>query len=387
MKKLLIILSILISINVNAKTSINVTIDKKKVATSESFNVKAHIKASPNIGTLHYEIIYNKEALKMNEGSEANIITAKDNSLKDLDINANFIALKEGKQTISINIVKALSFNMQELDFDDYSYPVSVEIYQGKTLSSNNFLKDLKVKDENLSFKKDTFSYNLITTKDTLDIEAITEDSKATSVIEGNKLHDGNNTVKIKVYAENGVLRLYEIKALKKPSKKIKIKYHDKDYYISPTYDFKEYKNFTKTRLTIDNEKVDALYNEDLDTYIIHIFNDHKNFNVLYKNKKLSRLTYIEHSNLYLMIKEYKGRHSEKVKINDKEYSLKKAKGYYYFYAYDLEEKKENIYRYDGVSIQKEIKKQDKTYLYIIITVIILNVLGFIFLSARRKNG
>lgn len=387
MKKLLMILSILLAINVHAETNIKVNVDKKKVATGESFNVSAHITASPNIGTLHYEIIYDKEALKINEGSEANIITAKDNKLKDIDINTNFIALKEGNQKISINIIKALSFDMQELDFEDYSYPVNIEINKSKTLSTNNYLKTLKIKDESINFKKDLYSYNLITTKDTLEIEAITEDSKASTVIEGNKLNDGNNTVKIKVYAENGVLRLYEIKVLKKPSKKIKIKYHDKDYFVSPTTDFKEYKNFLKKTLIIDNMKVDALYNDDLKTYIIHIFNDKKNFDVLYKDKKTSKLTYLEHSNLYLMVKEYKGPHSEKVKINDQEYSVKKDKDYYYFYAYDLDRKEENIYRYDGVSIQKEIKKKDRRYLYILIPVIILNILGFIFLSTRRKNG
>ena len=87
------------------------------------------------------------------------------------------------------------------------------------------------------------------------------------------------------------------------------------------------------------------------------------------------------------MVKEYKGPHSEKVKINDQEYSVKKDKDYYYFYAYDLDRKEENIYRYDGVSIQKEIKKKDRRYLYILIPVIILNILGFIFLSTRRRNG
>lgn len=387
MKKILIILTILLAVNVNAKTSINVSLDKKTVAVNESFNFKVHIKASPNIGTLHYEIIYDKDALKINEGSEANIITAEGSNLKEININANFIALKEGKHSISINIVKALSFNMQELDFDNYSYPVTVQISKGKTLSNNNYLKDLKIKDQQINFKKDILTYNIVTTKDFLDIEGIGEDSKASIIIEGNKLHDGNNTVKIKVYAENGVLREYEIKALKKPSKKIKIKYHHKDYYISPTSDFKEYKNFLKKTLIIDNEKIDALYNKDLDTYIIHIFNDQRSLDVLYKDKKTSKLNYLEHSNLYLLIKEYKGRHSEKVKINNKEYSFKKDKNYYYFYAYDLEENKENIYRYDNVSIQKEIKKKDRRYLYIIISVIILNILGFIFLRTRRKNG
>lgn len=87
------------------------------------------------------------------------------------------------------------------------------------------------------------------------------------------------------------------------------------------------------------------------------------------------------------MVKEYKGRHSKQVKINGKTYNLKADKNYYYFYAYDLVENKENIYRYDGNTIQKEYKKKNNIYLYIIISVIMLNILGFIFLNKRRLNG
>lgn len=386
MKKILLILCLLVSINIKASSNITVSIDKKTVTANQSFNLTATIKESDGIGTLHYEIIYDKEALKLNEGDEANIITASNNNIKKVDIKANFIALKEGKHQIKFNIIKALSFDMEELNFD-YSYPLSITVNKAKSVSSNNYLKSLTIKGAKIAFHKDTFTYDIVTESENLEIKAEAEDKNASVVIENNNLKDGNNIIKIKVYAENGVLRLYEINALKKPSKKIKIKYLGKDYYVSPEADFKNYKNFIKQKIKINGEEVEALYNEELNTYIIHIFNDNHNFDVLYKNNKTSKLNYIEHSNLYLLIKEYKGRHSKKVKINGKEFSVKKDQNYYYFYAYDLENNKENIYRFDGRSIQEEIKKKDMRYLYIIIPVIILNILGFIFLSRRRKNA
>lgn len=90
--------------------------------------------------------------------------------------------------------------------------------------SSNNYLKLLEINGYDIVFDKDTLEYS-ITVKNSvssLDIKAIAEDDKASTLITGNeKFKKGNNTVLITVTAEDGSTREYKILVNKEEAKEV----------------------------------------------------------------------------------------------------------------------------------------------------------------------
>lgn len=79
--------------------------------------------------------------------------------------------------------------------------------------SNNNYLKTLTIKDHELSFNKNTTSYNIELGNDVsvLDIKASVEHAKASYKISGNEKLENGSIVKITVTAEDGETRDYQV--------------------------------------------------------------------------------------------------------------------------------------------------------------------------------
>ncbi|MBR6113225.1 MAG: cadherin-like beta sandwich domain-containing protein, partial [Bacilli bacterium] len=80
--------------------------------------------------------------------------------------------------------------------------------------SSNNYLKSLSIKDYEIKFEKGVLEYKVKVgpSVKSLDITAIAEDYRSRVEINGNEnFKEGDNTVTIKVTAENGETREYKI--------------------------------------------------------------------------------------------------------------------------------------------------------------------------------
>ena len=91
------------------------------------------------------------------------------------------------------------------------------------TYSSNNYLKALEIDGYDIDFDKDVNEYIIKVDSDvkSLDIKAIAEDNRASVEITGNEnFKTGDNTVIIKVTAENGDVNEYKLIVNKKASKK-----------------------------------------------------------------------------------------------------------------------------------------------------------------------
>ena len=81
----------------------------------------------------------------------------------------------------------------------------------GYILSSNSYIRNIKIKNHKVSFNKYTYDYTLTTKEDSLDINVKLDDSKATYEIIGNENLKNNSKITIKVTAENGSTREYNI--------------------------------------------------------------------------------------------------------------------------------------------------------------------------------
>ena len=87
---------------------------------------------------------------------------------------------------------------------------------EGKTLSNNNYLANLSIKNHSIAFVKDKLNYDItLTNEETLDLKYDLEDEKAFVKIEGNNNLKNNSVVKIIVTAEDGSTRIYNLNIIK----------------------------------------------------------------------------------------------------------------------------------------------------------------------------
>ncbi len=87
---------------------------------------------------------------------------------------------------------------------------------EGKTLSNNNYLANLSIKNHSIAFVKDKLTYDITLTNETsLDLKYDTEDEKAFVKVEGNNDLKNNSVVKILVTAEDGTTRTYILNIIK----------------------------------------------------------------------------------------------------------------------------------------------------------------------------
>lgn len=87
---------------------------------------------------------------------------------------------------------------------------------EGKTLSNNNYLANLSIKNHSIAFVKDKLTYDITLTNETsLDLKYDTEDEKAFVKAEGNSDLKNNSVVKIIVTAEDGTTRTYILNIIK----------------------------------------------------------------------------------------------------------------------------------------------------------------------------
>ena len=236
-------------------------IDKLSVEAIANNN-KATVKYSSNNISLNYD---ETATIWINVTAENNTVakylvtaTRKDNrssnnNLKLLSVNDKSISLNNNTQSYTLTVAnKITSATIKALPQDDkskveiegnsnlkvgsntFKITVTAENNAIKTysltiirkntsgdvtdLSNNTFLKKLTIKDYDISFDKNTFSYNIEVenTVTKLDITYELEDSKASASITGNSnFKEGNNEVKILVTAENGESSTYVINVTK----------------------------------------------------------------------------------------------------------------------------------------------------------------------------
>lgn len=87
---------------------------------------------------------------------------------------------------------------------------------EGITISNNNNLASLEIVDHNINFNKDTYDYEITTNLDSLEIKALAENEKAKIEIVGNKNLENGSKIIVRVTAEDGSTKEYNINIIKK---------------------------------------------------------------------------------------------------------------------------------------------------------------------------
>lgn len=375
--------------NINAaKLNISMTSNKQLINLNNYTEIKINISSKEAIGVIRYESYYDQNILKLEGSYPSDIFIANNDKTKSLSLTFKLKGQKTGNSKFTFKIIEALTFNSEYYE-NSPEKAININVTnQKESLDSNNYLKNLTVNDYNLNFNKDTLEYNLSDDNNitSLNILATPESSKAKINILGNdNLKEGLNIIKINVEAENGTLRTYIINFNILNKKPIIIKYHHKNYHIS-FKDYKNYKYFIKKDLKLNDNIIPSLYHEKLKIYLINIDYNNKIKTISYKNNKTYDFKYLEYNNEALIITNKKYKKQVQFNINNQKINGYKKNNYYYFYATNLEDAKEYLYRYDNKTIQREFKNNKlKEYLLIIlfnlifIVILILLILKFYY--------
>ncbi len=235
--------------------------------------------------------------------------------------------------------------------------------------SSDNNLKSLSVESVELSFNKDTTTYNLSVGNDVkkIKINAEANNSKATVTGTGEKdVKEGDNKFDVVVTAENGDTKTYTIN-VNVDSKPITVTVGGKKYTLVKKKDELPELNIEHEDLTLnfDDQEV-AAYRIDKINFVLVGLRDEKGNIKLYKydtykdKEKPDKYTLFMQFSLPQMFVSYlefpknlipDGFKKYKEEINGEKvdvYKLSKDSDYCLFYGINMETGEKNIYKYDS---------------------------------------
>ena len=268
---------------------LNVEREKNNDATLDSITVSEGILTPAfNKNTLNYTVNVDNDVTSIEilaTATDSNA-TVTGTGTKQLNTGDNIVTIKVtsesgSENTYTINVIRAKS--------------------------SNNYLSDLKVNGQTvIDFNKEKLEYTLDDVKgdvSSIEVSAITEDTKASVTGTGNKsLSVGDNSIEVIVTAENGTTKTYTIK-VKKLSNATSLKSltvtSDPMGTLTPTFTSTTY-NYTYnydssvtsldvTAITNDvNAKVGIVDSDSIDTITSTVGSATKTFNSTVKNVKVT---------------------------------------------------------------------------------------------------
>ncbi|MBB2184150.1 cadherin-like beta sandwich domain-containing protein [Lachnospiraceae bacterium MD1] len=208
-----------------ASAEVELTADTTDINVGDSVFVYINIKSDELFTDFEAYLSYDSDILEYQSG--ANIITGSSGFLKISDMGymegtntrkytLKFEALKAGTSKIAFSDRVVVYDYETGLEMSVSSNVLTLEVKAQETASTNANLKSLKILPSELepAFDTNIFEYNVKVDYEieTLIINALPEDPKATVSISGNdSLKEGENKIRITVLAESGAVIEYTI--------------------------------------------------------------------------------------------------------------------------------------------------------------------------------
>lgn len=287
-----------------------------------------------------------------------------------------------------------------------------------KEYSTNNNLKNLTVEGYELNpgFNKDVTEYKLVVDQkiEKINVIAEKEDSKASVAGAGEiNLSLGENTIEVKVTAENGNEKKYKLIVSVEDLHPIKVNIGEDEYTIVKKNNdlIKKLEQFEETTIKIDEQDVIAYTNEVTKTTLVLLKNQENNINYYVydiTNNSYTEYKYIKINNITLQLTKPKQVSSKYQKyttsINEQEieiykidkknkigliYGINMVTGYTGFYQYDEEESTISKYYQDEINLYRnEVTEYQKCIIVLIGVfsfIVIISSLISIIKSKKRK--
>ena len=332
-------------------------------------------------------------------------ITASSLDVADYDTNDKF----SGSKSVSI-VVKNKSTSSSGGSSNSNKGGTTAD---KKEYDSNNNLKSLTVDGQNIepAFNKDTTEYKLSLDQsiEKINIQASAESGKASVSGTGEKtLSQGENTIEIKVTAENGNEKVYKIIVTVEDKHPISVKIGKNTYTVVKKNNnlIDKLENYEEVTIKIDDQDVIAYKNNKTNVLLV-ILKDKENKLAYYtyneQTKKYEEYHYIKVGNITLQILPSKTPEKylkDTLKIQNQtidyyKISKKNKIGLIYgtniktgntgYYVYDTEEETLSRYYNPEVKVYKQELKQLKEYTMIAIGVIAF--LSIIVIICSLKKG
>ncbi|MBR1416204.1 MAG: cadherin-like beta sandwich domain-containing protein [Bacilli bacterium] len=285
-----------------------------------------------------------------------------------------------------------------------------VSVVEPRKAATNNALKALSVDNYELSptFDSEVLEYSVEVPNEvnTIVINATKQESHAS--IEGigeKEVIEGTNKFEIKVTAENGDARVYNLLVNVKDNNPIIVL--DNLTVVKNSKNIIIPDNFKEDKITINDIEVPAFINENLNIILVALKDANGNTN-FYRYENNTYIKYIElnskNLSIYpLEIEEIPYKKFNKVDKNIdgnniKAFQYKNLSNYFVIYAMDLTNGNKNYYLYDvndktfqifDEELYNSLVEDNQIYLYMLIGslfVILLSIIIMVFLSAKLKK-
>lgn len=381
MKKYFILLVSLLIIpcTVNATSAtIDLEANNSKVKTGNSVTVDVTINSTSNIGYYEYTLDYNNNYLKLVKGNNYTV-DRPNNTTKKVTKSFKFRTLKAGNSKVSVKTYAILDSKDKNISTKVNPVTINISGTNNSDNSGSTYLTSLEIDDYNLSpeFNKTTTNYSVNIDDDisSVNISAETEDPSAVLKGDGKiSLVSGINKVILTV-SNDDEEKTYTININLKDSNPIKVTIDNKEYIVvKNAKDLKAPKGFIEKEITIDGQKVVALYNDLLDLTLVGLQNKDGDIKLyIYDDETNSYSPYIvlnfdEVSFYPLIPKDMPENYSKyTITINDTYldcYKLKSDSKFAILYGINTETGEEGWYSYneDENTLQKYNTDIDKFY-------------------------
>lgn len=296
----------------------------------------------------------------------------------------------------------------------DVSGSVVVNVVAARQKSTNNNLKSLSINGISISpeFNKDTLEYTATAEPGTekITINAEKADGYATITGIGEKdVVEGDNRFEIVVTSETGVAKTYVLTVTVKEFAPIIVSIGDEEYsVVRKIGDFKKPEGYTDIKINIEENEVEALFNEKTNKTLVYLKNgDGKAYLFEYNDGKYERYYEFSFNALTLNLLKMKtsllpkGYSKYNVSFNEDEievYKKSKKSNYGLVYALNTTTGEEDLYQIDlknntaqifNEELISAIDSTNKKVLIVIgalLGVIFIEFLALLVSKSRRKK-
>ena len=431
-KRIIVALIIIFSLNKNVyASSISINSSANSINKGNSVTITATINADSGIYTtsgsvyctgagVENGIDLSYEDLNTDKKSFSRNISITPTSGGTLTCKTSNVKIRELSKESEYNLEdKSISITVTNNNSSGTTGTTNETKKEVKEKSSDNTLKSLSVENYKISpdFKKDTTEYKLEVDEkvDKIKINATASDEKATINGLGEKqLTPGNNTIEIKVNAENGNEKTYKLIVTVKDQNPITVKINNKNYTIIKINNniLNKPDNYEEETIKIKDQDVISYINKKTKVRLV-ILKDENNKPGYYiyreKSNTYTKYQSITVGNVTLQIltppktlTKYK---KYKIKLKDEQidiYKIKKTNKYGLIYGtniktgdtnyYIYDEEEETLSRYyneEAKALRREIqdlKNREMLFIGIAAAITIVSIMISIITVVNRKK-
>ena len=399
---------------------ISIYTNNSSVVVGNTFNATVTVSSGTYLGSWEYTLNYDSSKLKLISG-DVYIADYGNGSIKSKSYNYTFKVIGSGSSTLSIKSSNAYDWDLGSMSLTTGSRRVTgiTQAELEASYSSNNNLSSLSVEEYELApkFEKSVTDYTVRvpSTTEKISIKGSVEDRTATASGLGEfDVSEGENKFEIKVTAQNGSVKTYNIMVNVEDLNPVEVKVGNEVLtVVKRTTSLEIPQTFHEEKVTIQNNEVPAFVSDITSYTLIALKNKEGEINLYIYNKENETFT------LYREIKTASATifplqaieapllfKPTTASLNGEEVQAFNYNGntnYYLIYALNTETNEKGYYLYDKENnslvkyddtIVKDLTKRNENFLYIIIVlagetivVTMLLLISFTKKNKRRKKA